>query len=445
VSQCLILQADARALPLADGSVHCVVTSPPYFALRDYGVAGQIGLEQTPDAYVAEMVKVFREVWRVLRDDGTLWLNIGDSYSSTPAGCSAEGVSRSSTLHGINGVTEAYRETLKAGHGQKRDTSKLPGIKPKDLIGIPWMLAFALRADGWYLRQDIIWHKPNPMPESCRDRCTKAHEYLFLLTKSPRYYYDAEAVKEAQSLNTHARYGKNSTIPTRKKYGDAGKCRANRSFAEATREAFLPGGRNKRSVWTIPTAPCPEAHFATYPPKLVEPCILAGTSAKGCCPACGAPWKRVVDRVRVPTRPGTNSKIQVPSGWGVGDEPRDAIGFAKGKRRKAVYRDAIEVGNRDPQRHVSQTVGETWVPGCHCNAGEPVPCVVFDPFTGAGTTAIVARQHGRRCGGTELNPEYIGIAWRRIRKAAAQAAKPKRAKRQRAPQPHQPELFAEAV
>jgi DNA modification methylase len=170
------------------------VTSPPYFGLRDYGHVGQIGLEDTPAAFVAQMVEVFREVRRVLRDDGTLWLNLGDSYASSPPGNTTKGVSSKSGLNGVNGASGKYRETLEAGHATKRDTSRLPGLKPKDLIGIPWRVAFALQADGWYLRQDIIWAKPNPMPESVQDRCTKAHEYLFLLSKGPRYHFDAEAI-----------------------------------------------------------------------------------------------------------------------------------------------------------------------------------------------------------------------------------------------------------
>jgi DNA modification methylase len=198
-----------RTMP--DASVHCVVTSPPYWGLRDYGVVGQLGLERTPEEYVARMVEGFREVRRVLRNDGTLWLNLGDSYASTPPGNKTLGVSGSSTLHGVNGESGRYRDTLSKSVQTKRSTI-VGGLKPKDLCGIPWMVAFALRADGWYLRQDIIWSKPNPMPESVRDRCTKAHEYIFLLSKSERYYYDQDAIAEPSiyGYDNEARYARST-------------------------------------------------------------------------------------------------------------------------------------------------------------------------------------------------------------------------------------------
>lgn len=243
-------------------SVHTCVTSPPYFGLRDYGMDGQIGLEGTPDAFVARLVEVFREVRRVLRDDGTLWLNLGDSYASSPPGNKTKGVSGKSRLNGVNGASGKYRETLDAGHATKRDTSKLPGIKPKDLIGIPWRVAFALQADGWYLRQDIIWHKPNPMPESVTDRCTKAHEYIFLLSKGPRYYFDHEAIKEPMAASSLPRLKQNIA-------DQVGTTRANGET------------RNRRSVWTVTTKPFKGAHFATFPPDLIEPCVLAGSPPGG--------------------------------------------------------------------------------------------------------------------------------------------------------------------
>ena len=253
-----------RKLP--DHSVNCCVTSPPYFGLRDYGHEGQIGLEQTPEQYIAKLVEVFREVRRVLRDDGTLWLNIGDSYNAHPG---------------------QRKETDKAGGKQQsvRGSTAAPsrsvsGCKPKDLIGIPWMLAFALRADGWYLRQDIIWHKPNPMPESVRDRCTKAHEYVFLLSKSERYYFDSEAMREPASDNPVSAARRNradfSTVGTKAiqgtGYGQSGKG----LNAEHKGET-----RNRRSVWTVATRPYKGAHFATFPPALIEPCILAGCPVGG--------------------------------------------------------------------------------------------------------------------------------------------------------------------
>ncbi len=256
-----LINGDARAIPLADRSVQCCVTSPPYYGLRDYGIDGQIGLERTPEEYVSSMVGVFREVRRVLADDGTLWLNIGDSYATNRS----------------YQVTPTKWKELSFG---KSNASKVPdGLKPKDLIGIPWMLAFALRADGWWLRSDIIWSKPNPMPESVRDRPTKAHEYLFLLSKNERYYYDALAIADPLKRPGEA------FRKTPAKFGGALK------FAEAKKQSRLHSGnkytgtatgtRNRRTVWTVATTPCSEAHFAVYPISLVEPCVLAGCPEGG--------------------------------------------------------------------------------------------------------------------------------------------------------------------
>ena len=226
------------------------VTSPPYFGLRDYGHEGQIGLEQTPEQYIAAMVEVFRCVRDVLADDGTLWLNIGDSYANDGKWGGSSGGKHAKALHGNTSI------------GRTKVTT---GLKPKDLIGIPWMLAFALRADGWYLRQDIIWHKPNPMPESVRDRCTKAHEYVFLLSKSERYFYDSEAMKE-DAVRGHA------GSDFRK-----GKTAIHQENRISQAERADDGKRNRRSVWTVATRPYKGAHFATFPPALIEPCILAGS------------------------------------------------------------------------------------------------------------------------------------------------------------------------
>ena len=246
------------------------VTSPPYWGLRDYGHDGQLGLESTPEQYVANIVEVFREVKRVLRDDGTLWLNIGDSY----AGGGGFAPNAPTNQARAAGDKDAWGKFNPAGMDRmssRTGTGKLAiaaGLKHKDLVGIPWMLAFALRADGWYLRQDIIWHKPNPMPESVTDRCTKAHEYLFLLSKSERYFYDNEAMQEKAVCNRMrgpALHG--DTISTN---GNGGLSR--RSPQET---------RNRRSVWTVNTRPYRGAHFATFPPALIEPCILAGCPKGG--------------------------------------------------------------------------------------------------------------------------------------------------------------------
>ena len=256
-----IIQGDCieamRTLP--DASVHCCVTSPPYWGLRDYGHDGQIGLESTPEAYVARMVEVFREVRRVLREDGTCWVNLGDSYSATTKGSS--GVGKNATNKGTLIADRVWQVP--------------PGLKPKDLVGIPWRVAFALQADGWWLRQDIIWHKPNPMPESVRDRCTKAHEYVFLMTKSERYFYDAEAVSEAAATAGQKGLG---FYPGRA--GAMGR-KPSGNEAKDPSEGTRPTVRNRRSVWTVTTKPYSGAHFATMPPDLVEPCIKAG------CPECG--------------------------------------------------------------------------------------------------------------------------------------------------------------
>jgi DNA modification methylase len=243
-----------RGMP--DGIVQTCVTSPPYFGLRDYGHAGQIGLEETPAAFVAKLVEVFREVRRVLRDDGTLWLNLGDSYSAN------------------RGAQPSPTNTRnKEGHAAGQRVAD--GLKPKDLIGIPWRVALALQADGWYLRQDIIWHKPNPMPESVTDRCTKAHEYIFLLSKSERYHYDHEAVKEPASCRdpgnlTHKMQTASGIVLGRKENPNGGLV-----------GMVAVDERNKRSVWTVATTPYSGAHFATFPTALIEPCILAGAPAGG--------------------------------------------------------------------------------------------------------------------------------------------------------------------
>lgn len=268
-----ILQGDCRDVlgSLSDGSINCCVTSPPYFGLRDYGVEGQLGLEPTPDEFVAAMVEVFREVRRVLRDDGTLWLNLGDSYAGT--GKSSGGA------QGKRWEVAGADTTGPCG-GKWKPAPE--GLKQKDLIGIPWRVAFALQADGWYLRQDIIWHKPNPMPESVTDRCTKAHEYIFLLSKSERYYFDAEAIKEP-SVQDPKVFGRGGATASRGKQGYAAASggKQNRAQRDNSGGYGTTGFRNRRSVWTVGTRPFAGAHFATFPPDLIEPCILAGCPVDG--------------------------------------------------------------------------------------------------------------------------------------------------------------------
>lgn len=292
-----ILEGDClqRLRELPAGSAHCCVTSPPYWGLRDYGVAGQLGLEKTPQEYLERMVAVFQEVWRVLRDDGTLWLNLGDSYAG------------SNMTGGINSKECGRRAERMI---QSRNTGAVPdGLKPKDLCGIPWRVAFALQSAGWYLRSDIIWAKPNPMPESVTDRPTKAHEYIFLLSKSERYYYDYEAIKDPPSpdlikqieegYNGHASkdfeaVGAQDASATKARIIDGyrkkidkqrGHSRRHDGFNDRwdhlTKEEQAMCGRNKRSVWTVATHAYRDAHFATFPPDLIKPCILAGCPVGG--------------------------------------------------------------------------------------------------------------------------------------------------------------------
>jgi DNA modification methylase len=308
------------------------------------------------------MVAVFREVWRVLRDDGTLWLNLGDSYANDDKWGGSTGGKHTAALHG-EPIGRSRRST---------------GLKPKDLVGIPWRVAFALQADGWYLRSDVIWHKPNPMPESVTDRPTKAHEYIFLLTKSARYFYDANAVAEESRCATWPNVGRSQ---------DAARAVISGGPNMGARENATT--RNRRSVWTIATQPYSGAHFATFPPKLIEPCILAGTSARGCCPACGAPWERVVEKVSdslpVSERHGRTSHN--------GQPPQISGNYWTGPTTKAT---------------------DDWRPTCVCPPADPVPCTVLDPFNGAGTSGVVSGAHGRNYIGIELNPEYLAMADARI-------------------------------
>jgi len=351
-----------RTLP--DESVHCVVTSPPYWGLRDYSAEGQMGLEATPELYVQNMVAVFREVRRVLRRDGTCWLNIGDSYNANAPGSMDGGsLSKGGRQHRAN-----RNARIAGGEGEWREHQRLeapakgaPRLKPKDLVGIPWRLAFALQQDGWWLRADIIWAKPNPMPESVTDRPTKAHEYVFLLTRSPRYYYDQEAVREPAEW---ARWGAQNGAGKYAGENSAAALVQHRTKLELQKKAE-GSGRNVRSVWEIATEPFPQAHFATFPTELARRCILAGTSERGCCPECGSPWEREVERGEL-------------ARW------------------------------REEHPHVS--VG--WRPTCdlplaHRHHFDPVPCTVLDPFAGACTVPHTARKHGRHSIGIELSETYL--------------------------------------
>lgn len=433
----VIIQADAAHLPLADESVHCVVSSPPYWGLRRYegqqervwggGPACQhewgkrrtvevireattigktrttdifyvdesrrfngnhqkfsdirfcqlcgavkcaLGLEPQLSLYVDHIVQVFREIKRVLRSDGTCWLNIADSYASTPPG-------------NKNTVAD--------------------GLKPKDLCLIPFRLALALQSDGWWIRSDIIWSKPNPMPESVTDRPTRAHEYIFLLAKSERYFFDQDAVRVPlleSSIGRITQPSFDSQTGGSKDYGH--RTNSNRSARRALcnlKEKYVSCekwgdrfsgwdardktiGRNTRSVWQINTQPYPEAHYATFPEELVERCIAAGTSSRGCCAACGAPWERVVQKT-----------TEV-------DQSHRGSYFDRGKT--GVNGDGrVQPGER------FTSVATGWRPTCACKSGAPIPCRVLDPFCGSGTTVEVAFKMGRRGIGCDLSWEYV--------------------------------------
>ena len=406
-----LLAGDCRGVlgGLPSESVHTVVTSPPYYGLRSYLDAShadkhcEIGSEATPDEYLATMVGVFREVRRVLRRDGTCWVNMGDSYAAAPSGGFDKGNRGGGALGG-----GGFRSNTVV------DTSKIPGIKPKDLLLMPARLALALQADGWWVRSDIIWHKPNPMPESVTDRPTSAHEHVFLLTRSARYFYDADAVREP-----HARLWDDS---------NGGSWAHTENQPNGSKAGHHSGaypvpnqaGRNLRNVWTIATSPFSAAHFATFPPELAERCIKAGTSERGCCAACGKPWGRVVEKMPV-------------GDWRTSDRSADLHDGAKGGP-----------GGVMPGWEPARTTG--WLPGCQCHghfeerdagpdwiseesgerkrirvyvpdgdAPKPVPCVVLDPFIGAGTTALVSDRLQRDCIGIDLNTAYTEMAMERVR------------------------------
>jgi DNA modification methylase len=380
-----------RSLPV--GSVHTCVTSPPYFGLRSYLENGhedkhrEIGLEPTPDEFVAALVAVFREVRRVLRDDGTVWLNLGDSYAGSwgNQGRKAE----RGTQRSINGdMPTPVLDGRYPDAGSNTDAIP-PGAdyKAKDLLGIPWMVAFALRADGWYLRSDIIWSKPNPMPESVTDRPTKAHEYVFLLSKSARYYFDADAIREPHTTADDSR-NREGYEPRRL---EADSSIINGGARRTTRGAstWPEAGRNRRSVWTVATQPYAGAHFATFPPKLIEPCILAGAPERAC-GECGAPWVRVVERTSMVARPTPKREA-----WQAEDEHA-----------------RTQTGGTMLEPPTSRTVG--FEPSCSHGDGS-ASGVVLDPFAGAGTTGMVALRHNRSFIGVELSPAYADMARWRIR------------------------------
>ena len=357
--------------------IQTCITSPPYYGLRDYGVDGQVGLEKSVYDYVNNMVEVFNHVKELLTDDGTLWLNLGDTYSDTRWSSGGGQI--------MNKNKDEHRSL---------QHEKNTGLPSKNLIGIPWKVAFALQADGWILRQDIIWQKPNPMPESVRDRCTKSHEYIFLLSKSPQYYFDHVAIKEP-SVNPESYKGRRKrSSMTEQSEIIMDKFGATRSGFKNIEEGKTYPTRNKRDVWKVNVKPYKGAHFATYPTALIEPCILAGTSEKGHCPVCNARWKRM----EIDT--GERHDVEVYTGKAVKD-----------------YENAKVQNPSDTKRRVLESMSKIykyeWIPTCECKL-EPVPDIVFDPFMGSGTTAQVALQHGRQYLGCELNKEYEKLQQERI-------------------------------
>ena len=365
-----ILHGDCRDTlkTLPENSVHCCVTSPPYWGLRSYLPKGhadkhlEIGSEPTPEAFVETMVQVFREVRRVLHPSGTVWLNLGDSFYG--AGWSNH---------------ENTGGALKSEGGKQRHLYADCNLKPKDLCMIPWRVALALQADGWWVRSAICWHKKSCMPESVTDRPTNSWEPIFLLAKSARYFYDAEAVKETAEGATGGAPRKINDESSQGRHG------ANSAFNGAWDVASTT--RNQRNVWSLGPEPYSEAHFATFPTEIPRRAILAGTSARGCCPKCLAPWERVVEKERV----RANGE-RIDGCWHNPEKPSAVRGGEGGFSE-------------------SRTVG--WQPTCKCDAGEPIPCTVLDPFGGSGTTGQVAIELGRKSILCELNPEYLPLIEKR--------------------------------
>lgn len=349
---------------LPSNSVQTCVTSPPYWGLRSYNCDGQIGQEETLAQFIGRLVDVFREVKRVLHPSGMIWVNMGDSTNSAMT----RGAYGDQSLHGYE------------VHGVKRQ--RVTGLHAKNLIGQPWRLAFALQDDGWILRRDIIWFKTNAMPSSVEDVPTPAHEYIFLLSKSPKYFYDQMAIREP-CVSEHGS-GNGFASESRLSFQNAdGTPRGNDEQWQVT------DTRNKRDVWVIPTEPFPDAHFATFPTAIPDICIKAGTSEKGCCPKCLAPWVRIKEKGEVTNHGGYRKRADAP---GAEVSP------------KSVFR----TGTIQTYR----TIG--WAPSCKCPEHEPQPCRVLDCFSGAGTTGLVASRLFRSYVGIELNPEYLEMSRNRI-------------------------------
>lgn len=412
-------------------SVHCIVTSPPYWALRDYGLEPKkwpavdysifgvpvhvpemtccLGLEPTPRAFVGHMVLIFREAYRVLRDDGTLWLNLGDSYASSAKNKTVEHQTKRTGLSGSTASQVA----------SKTQPNKIVDyLKPKDLVGIPWMVAYALRDDGWYLRQDIIWGKPNPMPENVTDRCVKAHEYIFLLSKSKNYFFDSEAIKTDAKVSTMTRMERGRNEDNKWKEGAPGQVRhsihqpsvnvrksgnkqrrtgAERGCPENTGSNVCSSvpwegvKANKRSVWEVPVKGFSGDHYATFPQELIVDCIRSGTSEHGCCAECGKPYERQVEKELVPTDKASFNSVPDER-----DEKADKQDAGSNRQKD---------GHKPGWAYASKTMG--WKKSCKCATDSIVPAVVLDMFGGRNTTGIAARKNGRNFIAIEANEKDV--------------------------------------
>ena len=370
---------------LPDESVDMCVTSPPYYGLRNYQNDEQIGLEATLGGYINNMVMVFEEVRRILKPHGTLWLNLGDSY---------------------NGSGGAGGDYAKGGmrEGQpKYPGRKEPTLKRKEIMGVPWRVAFALSEAGWFLRQDIIWNKPNCMPEPVKDRCTKNHEYIFLLTKQEKYYYDHDAIREPVKEDSIKRSQNSwdSDHPSTGFHGEG-------IHTDKMGTRFVnPKGRNKRTVWTVNPKPYKGAHFAVFPPDLIEPCILAGTSAKGCCSKCGKPYVRLTEKKDLGITDAMKASGANAEGTYEGNDTKDYAPTTMSSQTPGT----VKQRTLDAMSKGIVTVG--WEVDCDCDA-DITPAVVLDPFGGSGTTAGVAIKHGRSAILCELNPDYAELIPARI-------------------------------
>jgi DNA modification methylase len=344
--------------------------------------------------YIETLVGVFRQVRRILRDDATCWVNLGDSYAGSWGNQGRK--EERGTQRPINGP---MMQNLGAGYpsnGSNTGAIRDPGLKPKDLMGVPHRVAFALQADGWYLRSCVIWSKPNPMPESVTDRPTTSHEYVFLLTKRPNYYYDQDAIREPMTTAEHHQRYHTKSAGRQEHNRNGYSWPGGQTGLRGQMNDLNPAGRNARTVWTITPQPLAIPHYASFPEALVRPCLLAGTSQRGVCRACGSPYRRVVERGE-PVRIGGNAGVSV----GHAEGPMDRNGNGQwDEGHMPMVRPTVTLG---------------WEPSCSCeDAGEPVPATVLDPFAGAGTVSLVAAKHGRSSIAIELSPEYLALARERL-------------------------------